>query len=113
MRIEVLFPEFCNVFGETGNIRYLKMCLPNAEFIETGVNEKPAFVSENVDLIYMGPMTERAQEKIIKRLLPYKNKIEELIEKGVCFLFTGNALEILGKYIEDEDGRKIEALRNI
>ena len=46
-------------------------------------------------------------------LKPYKEKINELIEKGVVFLCTGNALEIFGKYIENEDGSKIDALRNI
>ena len=61
----------------------------------------------------MGAMTERTQEKVIKKLMPYKEKINELIEKGVVFLCTGNALEIFGKYIENEDGSKIDALRNI
>lgn len=45
--------------------------------------------------------------------MPYKEKINELIEKGVVFLCTGNALEIFGKYIENEDRSKIDALRNI
>ena len=55
-------------------------------------------------------MTEKTQEKVIAKLLPYKERIEELIEKNVLFLFTGNALEVLGKYIENEDGSKIEGL---
>jgi len=58
----------------------------------------------------MGPMTEKMQEKVIKKLKPYKDKIQELIENNVVFLITGNALEIFGKYIENEDGSKIEAL---
>ena len=44
------------------------------------------------------------------KLLPYKNRIEELIEKNTVFLFTGNALEVLGDYIENEDGSKINGL---
>ena len=68
---------------------------------------------EDINLIYMGTMTERSQEKVIKKLKPYTERIKELIDKGVCFLFTGNALEVLGKYIENEDGTKIEALRSI
>ena len=35
MKIEILFPEFCNLFGDMSNMRYLKKCLPCAEFIET------------------------------------------------------------------------------
>ena len=110
MKIEILFPEFCNLFGDMYNMKYLKMCIPDAEFIEPALEEEPAFVKENVNLIYLGPMTENTQEKVIKKLLPYKERIIELIEKNVVFLFTGNALEILGKYIENEEESKIEGL---
>ncbi len=110
MKIEILFPEVCNLFGDMFNMKYLKMCLPDAEFIETALDDVPTFSKEDVNLIYLAPMTEKTQEKVIERLLPYKGRIEELIEKGVVFLFTGNALEVLGKYIENEDGSKIEAV---
>lgn len=108
--IEILFPEFCNLYGDISNMKYLKKCIPEANFIETSFNEEPTFIKNNVDLIYMGPMTEKMQEKVIEKLKPYKQRIEELIEKNVAFLITGNALEIFGKYIENENGSKIEAL---
>ena len=110
MKIEILFPEFCNLFGDIFNMKYLKMCLPDAEFIETALDDEPKFVKEEVNLIYLGPMTENTQEKVINVLMPYKARIEELIEKNVVFLFTGNALEVLGKYIENEDGSRIEGV---
>ena len=110
MKVEILFPEFCNLFGDMFNMKYLKMCLPNAEFIETALDERPRFVDEDINLIYLGPMTEKTQEKVIARLGKYKDRIEELIEKDVVFLFTGNAIEVFGKYIENEDGSKIEGV---
>lgn len=110
MKIEILFSELCNIYGDYGNVMYLQKCLPEAEFINTSINEEPRFISEEIDLIYMGAMTEKNQEKIIKRLLPYKNIIKDKIENNVPFLFTGNSFEILGKYIENDDGSKIEAL---
>ena len=110
MKIEILYPEFCNLYGDMFNMKYLKKCLPNAEFIETAIDDKPTFTTEDVNLIYLGPMTEKTQGKVIARLKPYKDRIEELIEKNVVFLFTGNAIEVLGKYIENEDGSKIEAV---
>lgn len=110
MKIEVLFPEFCNLFGDSANMKYLKQCLPEAEFIQTYIEQEPRFVQEDVELIYLGTMTEKMQERTIEKLLPYKARIEELIQKNVCFLFTGNAFEILGKYIENEDGSKIDGL---
>ena len=91
-------------------MKYLKKCLPEANFVETNFNEEPMFIKNDVDMIYIGPMTENMQEKVIKKLMPYKERIEELIKKNVVFLVTGNALEIFGKYIENEDGIKIEAL---
>lgn len=109
MKIEILFPEYANLFGDMGNVLYLKACLPQARFIETGMNSTPRFMAEDVDLIYMGPMSEPAQEKAIARLMPCKERLRELIEGGTNFLFTGNAVETL--YREIEDGpRKIQGL---
>lgn len=110
MKIEVLFPEFGNLFGDNSNISYLRKCLPDAEIIETSINSKPAFIDEEINLIYLGPMSERAQEIVIQKLKPYKEKIEQLIQNNRAFLWTGNSIEILGKYIENEDGSKVEGL---
>ncbi len=85
-------------------------CIPDAEIIETEINQKPAFVEQKIDLIYLGPSSERGQEIIIQKLKPYKEKIEELIENGTTFLFTGNAIEVLGDSIKNEDGSQIEGL---
>ena len=112
MVIEILYPDICNLYGDISNIKYLKKCLSNqkVKYIETSFDMEPSFVTQDINFIYLGPMTENRQEKVIKKLMPYKKRIEELIEKNTVFLFTGNALEILGKYIENEDGIKIEAL---
>ena len=110
MKIEVLFSEDCCLYGELGNIMYLKKCLPEAEFIYTELRDEPKFVSEEINLIYMGATTERTQEKIIKKLQPHKEKIQQLIEDGTAFLFTGNAFEVFGEYIENPDGSKIDGL---
>ena len=110
MKIEMLFPEVCNLYGDTSNIKYLKKCIPEAEIIKTGLNDELKFVNENINMIYMGPMPEDIQELAIKKLTPYKQKIQEMIKNNVVFLVTGNAIEIFGKYIENEDGTKIDAL---
>lgn len=110
MRIEILYPELCCLFGDSGNIRYLEKCLPEAEFIHTSLNDTPAFADGNVDMIYMGASTERSQEKIIARLMPYKEQLRKAIDDGKVVLFTGNAPEVLFNYIEKDDGTKTEAL---
>ena len=111
MKIEILYPEFCNLNGDMGNIKYLKRCLPEAEVIETAIDQEPSFLSqEDIALVYMGTLSERSQEIVIKKLMPYKEAVKQKIEAGQLFLFTGNSVEVLGNYIENEDGSKIEAL---
>lgn len=110
MKIEVLFPEFANLFGDCWNHRYLKECLPEVEFIYTSYRDEPRFVSDNVQLVYMGAMTESQQELVIEKLLPYRDRIQNMIDSGVAFLMTSNAGEIFCDYIENEDGSRIDAL---
>ena len=108
-KVEVLFPELCNIYGESYNAEYLKRCSSEIEVIGTNHKDVPAFASEDVDMIYLGCTTERKQEQIIGILSRYRDRITELIDKGTVFLVTGNAVEIFGNYIEDA-GRKIDAL---
>ena len=105
----MLFPERCNLFGDLANVKYLKKCLPDVEFIETDFENEPVFATDDeVHFIYMGSMTERMQEKTIQKLNQYKERIDELIKRQTVFLFTGNSFEIFGDYIEDD--RKIPGL---
>lgn len=108
-RVEFLFPELCNIYAESYNIEYLSRCSDELEIINTRHNEVPAFVNGEVDMIYLGCLTERKQEKVIEILRPYTDRIKELIEKGTIFLITGNSVEIFGKSIKDGD-RVIPAL---
>ncbi len=110
MKIEILYPELCNLFGDTGNIKYLKLCIPETEFVYTSLHDEPLFASGNADMVYMGPCTEKAQEKIITYLSKYKSELEREIKNNTLFLFTGNAMEVLFDYISNEDGTKIEGL---
>lgn len=110
MKIEVLFPEFANLFGDCWNHRYLKECLPEAEFIETSYCDAPCFAGEDVQLVYMGAMTESQQELAIKKLLPYRDRIQAMIDSGTVFLMTANAGEVFCDYIENEDGSRINGL---
>lgn len=110
MKIEVLYSELCNLNGDLANMKYLQQCLPTSQFIYTSILDEPKFVKEKVDLIYLGPMSEPTQEVVLKKLELYKNKIKELIENGTTFLIVGNALDLFGNYII-EDNKKIECLK--
>ena len=69
MKIEVLFPEVCNLYGELGNISFLKKSCPEIEIVETSLKDEPLFIREVPDLIYMGTMTERAQLIVLEKLM--------------------------------------------
>lgn len=111
MKIEIMYPQLCCLYGDKGNTKFLQQCLPDAQFIETGLNDTPAFLQEDIDLCCVYSMSEQSQEKILDRLMPHKEKILDRINNGkTLFLFTGNALELLGQCIKREDGTKVEAL---
>ena len=63
MKIEILYPELCTLYGDKGNMQYLKLCLPDAEFVETTLNAKPLFLTEDIDLVYMCSMSEKSQHR--------------------------------------------------
>lgn len=101
MKFEMLYPEVANLHGDNHNIVYLGRCRPDATIVRTGLTDVPAFATGPVDLVYLGPLTERGQLIAVKHLLPYKERIAELIEQGTVFLFTHNAWEVLGERIHN------------
>lgn len=62
------------------------------------------------DIYYMGCGSEENQLLVINDILKYKDKINNAINSGKHFIFTGNSYEILGKYIEKINGEKINTL---
>ena len=103
LTIEMLFPEIANLHGDNANIGYLAQCRPDARVIRTSLTDTPAFATEPVDLVYLGALTEQGQLKAIERLRPHRKRIEALIEAGTAFLFTHNALEVLGTRIRNDE----------
>lgn len=110
MKIEVLFPETANLYGDLFNVKYLAECMPDAEIVNTGFKDRPLFADEVPALIYMGTTTERGQQLAIEALKPYKERIEYLIDNNTCFFITGNALEIFGKTISEEGVKVCDGL---
>ena len=92
MKIEILYPELCTLYGDKGNMQYLKLCLPDAEFVETTLNAKPLFLTEDIDLVYMCSMSEKSQEVILSRLLPLntlmKAKFDDITLLGYTSRFS-------------------------
>lgn len=100
MTIEVLYNEVCNLYGDSQNVTYLQETLPSAKFVFTALGDVPYFVEHRPDIIMMGSMSESTQRKVIEELMPYRARIEELINDNAVFLMTGNACEVFTKEIE-------------
>lgn len=113
--IEVLYPEYNNLYGDRGNAEYLekklKMAGYEVELVETNLFDEPRFVNGEVDILLIGPCQEKHQLIEIETLKKYRNAIENRIENGGVILATGNAFEIFGDYIEDAKGEKHDCLK--
>lgn len=114
MVIEVLYPEYNNLYGDRGNAEYLKKKLTLAgydvEIIETALFDEPAFVNNKVDFLLISPCQEKHQLVEIEQLKNYKDAIKKRIDNGGIILATGNAFELFGEYIENDKGEKTECL---
>lgn len=112
--IEVLYPEYNNLYGDRGNCEYLQKKLKRAgyevELVETSLYDEPAFVNGHVDFLFIGPCQEKHQLIEIKQMQIYKDAIKLRIENGGVILATGNAFELFGQYIENPKSEKAECL---
>ena len=110
MKIEILFPEVANLSGDLMNIHYLKQCCDSLEIIETDLNTRPAFLDEEIALVYMGTSAETGLKLAAESLRPYVEEILSKIQAGQRFLLTGNAQEVFGNSIQSDQDDPIEGL---
>lgn len=110
MKIEVLFPEVCNLYGDLQNARYLARCCAELEVVETDLKTAPRFLSEPVALVVLCSTTEQGLRLAADALRPYREAIAAKIDAGQLFLATGNAVDILTEAIESDAAETIEGL---
>ena len=109
MRILHLYPELMNLYGEYGNVLVLKKHLED-QGLEVTIDRKDVEESidfDRYDMIYMGSGTEKNQLIALKDLLKYKYYFKKAVDDVKVILFTGNAMELLGKNIDDQPGLDI------
>ena len=110
MKVEILFPEICNLCGDGMNMRYRGQCCPEREFIETDIKSRPRFLDEDIALVYLGSTTEKGLAMIANALATLKDAIAAKIDAGQLFLATGNAVDVLTEAIESDQADTIEGL---
>ena len=110
MKVEILFPEICNLSGDLMNIRYLKQSCPELEVTETYLKSRPRFLDGDIALVYMGTATEHGMELAAAALRPVREEILRRLDAGQLMLLTGNALDVFSEYAADDQGWRMEGL---
>ncbi len=112
IKIAHLYYDLMNLYGETGNIKALKI------FIERqGIEPEIHFLTigddidfKAYDFYYIGAGSENNQKLVLDDLMKYKNDIKAAIEDGKMFLATGNTMDLFGKKIKLKNGEVIPCL---
>ena len=110
MKIEVLFPEVCNLYGDLQNVQYLKRCCDEIEIVETNLKSRPRFLDGDIALVYVGSTTEQGLRLAADALRPLKAEIQAKLNAGQHILLTGNAQDIFLTRIESDKAPDIEGV---
>ena len=106
IRILHLYPQLMNLYGDYGNIVVLRRHLEELG-LEVQVDRKEPddiFDPADYDFIYMGSGTENSQKVALRKLRRQADTLKFCLENDKVILFTGNAMELMGKQIDEEEG---------
>lgn len=105
VKILHLFPNLMNLYGDYGNITVLKKHLEDQgqKVIVDRKDIEHKINFNSYDFIYMGSGTESNLAIALDNIKKYKKDIINCINNGKVILFTGNAMELLGKHINNEE----------
>lgn len=103
LQLLYLYPDVMSLYGEYANIAILRKHLEAMDISVSlrtlSFDDTPDFTG--ADFIYMGAGTERAQKEVAAKLVPYKDAFVTAINGGAVVLFTGAAMELLGRSVVD------------
>lgn len=98
MKIEILFPEIANLYGDIYNVEYLKASISEVDIINTSLQDTPYFCNHEIDMLYIGPMPDDYLPLAVSSLEKHKHELVKLIENDTLVLATGNSLELFGTH---------------
>lgn len=109
-----LYPDLMSTYSDRGNIICLtKRCLWRDFEVEIISIEKKTSLEKikTINLFFGGGAQDRQQEMVTRDLLSEKGEvIKELIEDGIPGLFTCGSYQLLGRYYEPSEGKRINGL---
>ena len=92
MKIEVLFPEFCNLFGDAYNMVYLEKTLPEAEFIRTKFSDDVRFTEEKAPA---GLREQLAEELAQKGGAALYAELQQVDPEAAAVIHPNNQVRVL------------------
>jgi CobQ-like glutamine amidotransferase family enzyme len=114
LTIAWLYPDLMSTYGDRGNVITLQKRCEWRGIETTIVSVTPEMkVTElkKTDLIFGGGAQDLEQEIVIQDLQGDKGKIiKELIEENIPALFVCGAPQLMGKYYEPGEGKRINGL---
>ena len=117
-----LYPYELDLYGENGNIKALTYYLDkeNIKYKVVLIDKEDKLEFSKYDFIYIGSGRKRYLEDVKKRLLPYKEELENYIENDKILLATGNAISIFTflnrydvKYCEKREVHDVDATTSL
>lgn len=108
VKILHLYPDCMSLYGEYANVvmlrRHLEALGVTVSVERNLLDDAPEFTG--ADVIYMGCGTERTQKAALMTLKDRGADLKAALDRGALVLFTGNAMEILGRSVTDAHGRQ-------
>lgn len=108
-----LYPDLMSTYGDRGNIFSLKK---RCEWRGIDVHilridqQTPVEELANVDFLFGGGAQDREQEIVMRDLIKKQKVVRDMIERGIPALFVCGSPQIMGRYYEPAEGKRIEGL---
>jgi lipid II isoglutaminyl synthase (glutamine-hydrolysing) len=108
-----LYPDLMSTYGDRGNIIALtKRCEWRGIKVNIVPIDQTTLNSQlsTLNLLFGGGAQDREQEIVMRDLHQKKKSIQNLIESNIPALFVCGAPQLIGKYYEPSEGKRIEGL---
>lgn len=110
--IGYLYGDLMNIYGDTGNIICLKK---RCEWRGIEVEVKQITIGDSLkkgtaDLFFFGGGQDQAQSEVSQDLVKKSGLLKSEIERGVPLLSICGGYQLLGKYYEPFEGKKLEGV---
>jgi lipid II isoglutaminyl synthase (glutamine-hydrolysing) len=113
LRIAHLYPDLLNLYGDRGNLTaiYRRCEWRQVTCTIMGISLDQPFEADQYDLVFLGGGQDYEQTILYHDLVEKKGPaIRSAVEAGMVFLCICGGYQLMGRYYEKQDGKKIEGM---